>query len=495
MDTPAALPPFDSELAAGLDAPGPGRDRLETEVLPAYVQRCRWFGGKARAPQRFAIREVIALGAMHVVFVSVGYADGTPETYQLPLMIARGETMNELPPDAFLARGVDSALCDALHSESARATIFHVIANGAVCSGSHGTLRGVRGAILDLAAEHASRLLKVEQSNSSIIYGERFFLKLYRKLEAGMNPDAEISRFLSERQGFRHVPSFAGALDYETADGGTQAVGLALALVPNRGDAWAWALEQVATYFGRIASAPAPANDLELLGVAIDARIRQLGTSTGELHLALASDRTDPAFAPEPFTRGDATELATAIRASAAGLAEKLDPVRASLSQVESRIAQLTSGEFHTEKIRTHGDYHLGQVLDTGVDFVIIDFEGEPSRPLAERRRKRSPLRDVAGMLRSFHYAAHASLVGREDRAELESSANRWSQAARRSFLGGWLDAARSAVFVPASEAEITPLLDAFLLEKVLYEIAYEMNNRPDWLPIPISGLEALLAS
>jgi trehalose synthase-fused probable maltokinase len=492
MDTSAALPVFDDELAAGLDAPGIGRRRLETEVLPAYVQRCRWFGGKARAPQRFEVREVIALGAVRMVFVAVEYADGMAESYQLPLMIARGDLAGELPSAALLARGPDAALCDALHNEASRAAIFRVMACGVESPGAHGKLRGVRGAVLDPAAESASRLLKVEQSNSAVIYGNRFFLKLYRKLEAGVNPDAEIARFLGERQGFRHVPSFAGALEYEATSGESQVLGLALALVSNRGDGWSWALSEVAAFFDRVLASAAPA-DADLLGPEVAARIRQLGTRTGELHLALAADTEDPAFAPEPFTPGDAIELAAAIRESATRLAATLDRLRPWLPQIESRISQLTAADVRSAKSRTHGDYHLGQVLDTGADFVIIDFEGEPSRSLAERRRKRSPLRDVAGMLRSFHYAAHASLVGRADRAALEPWANEWSQAASRSFLSGWLDATRGAVFLPASTAEIAPLLDAFLIEKALYEIAYEMNNRPDWLPIPINGLERIL--
>jgi trehalose synthase-fused probable maltokinase len=493
MDTPAELPAFDNALASGLDAPGASRARLEAAVLPACVQRCRWFGGKAREPRKFQIREVIPMGPMRILFVAVEYADSVTEIYLMPVMIARGEMLEELSPDAFLARGADCGLIDALHDENARAALFRTMELNELWPGSNGALRGVRGDILDPAAEGVSRLLKVEQSNSAIIYGERFFLKLYRKLEAGVNPDAEISRFLSERQGFHQVPSFAGALEYETAPGGLQVLGLALALVPNRGDGWSWALAQVGEFFARVPTATATADDTDLLGGDVAARIRQLGISTGELHRALAADAADAAFAPEPFTRDDAAGLAAGVRESAARLAARLDRVRALVPQIESRIAQLSSAGLHTAKIRTHGDYHLGQVLDTGAEFVIIDFEGEPSRPLAERRLKRSPLRDVAGMLRSFHYAAHASLVGREDRATLEPWAARWAQAASRIFLEGWREAARGAVFLPASDAEFAALLDAFLLEKALYEIAYEMNNRPEWLPIPISGLEAVL--
>lgn len=505
MDTPASSPLLDSAIVSGLDHAGAGRRRLEAEILAAYLPRCRWFGGKARGPRRFEIRDVVPLDTARILFVHVEYQDGSADTYQLFVAVGRREAVGELPPEAILAGAGEAVLYDALYAEETRAAIYRLMTGGEARPGMAGEIRGIAADDPELAGVSGSRLLKVEQSNSSIVYGERVFLKLYRKLEEGVNPDAEITRFLSERQSFAHVPAFAGALEYRLATGGVQVLGLALGLVLNRGDAWTWALAAVSAALDRLPMAKAvppssrglfdkaDADDAGLLGADFLARCRQLGTRTGELHLALAADTCDPDFAPEPFTNDDARELAAAIRASLKRLPSTHDRLSPLVMTIEERAAELAAADLRTCKTRTHGDYHLGQVLETGEDFVIIDFEGEPLRSLAERRCKRSPLRDVAGMLRSFHYAAHATLIGREDRALLEPWAERWSEAASRVFFGGWLEATRGALFVPESRAELTLLLDAFLLEKALYEVAYELNNRPAWLPIPLRGVERVL--
>ncbi|HEX8296797.1 MAG TPA: putative maltokinase [Chthoniobacteraceae bacterium] len=514
-------PSYEEALSAALGEQGPAREKFEQEILPTYVQRCRWFGGKARSPRIFRIQDALPLGESWIVFLKVEYADASAETYQLLLETGAGEIARQIQsesPEAVIAVSSTGGtiIFDALYGDSARDALRRLMTSSGKLPGRRGELLGISGAVLTEAGEVSSRLLKVEQSNSSIIYGDRVFLKLYRKLEAGINPDAEITRFLTERQHFPHVPPFAGALEYRPEDGAAQVLGLALGLVQNEGDAWTWALSEVAAYYERVLQvsqpAPTPAGLFDeqslstetaaVVGEEFLRRAEQLGTRTGELHLALAGDSTDPAFAPEDFAATDQQELEQAIRASTQSLFAALanrsaDPLIASLlegaSAIEDRLAQLSAGPLQAAKIRTHGDYHLGQVLNTGADFVIIDFEGEPLRPLAERRLKRSPLRDVAGMLRSFHYAAHAGLVTRADRGALEPRAEVWSEAASRAFLRGWSEATRGAIFVPHSAGDVIRLLEAFLLEKAIYEVGYEFNNRPDWLPIPARGVLRLL--
>ncbi len=479
------------------------RTRFEHEVLPVYLRRSRWFGGKARHLHNLTVNETVPLDGAHLAFVDIEYADGGRETYQM-LLATVAPTEAAAAPEAVLtpdsrSTGADAGkvLVDALHFPFAREALFQLMATGGVRRGERGEVAGIPSAELQTAnttgAVPKSRLLKVEQSNSSIIYDDRIFLKLYRKLAAGINPDAELTRFLSERQGFAHVPPFVGALEYHVAGQETRVLGLAVGMVRNRGDAWAWAL-------GRLQAIH------EGAGAAVDgvflARVRQLGKRTGEMHRALAGDDQDPAFAPEPLTGEDLRELAQSIRTSARDLPATLserapeilgEAVRGLGPAIEERATQLDGVAVTAAKIRTHGDYHLGQVLETGDDFVILDFEGEPLRSLAHRRQKRSPLRDVAGMLRSFHYAAHAALVGHPDRAALEARAEECSEMACHAFLESWLDTVRGAVFLPATAEETGRLLDAFLLEKVIYEMGYELNNRPDWIAIPALGLRRLL--
>jgi trehalose synthase-fused probable maltokinase len=369
-------------------------------------------------------------------------------------------------------------------------------------TGEQGAITGQPGpALAGIKDAPLSRAHAVEQSNSSIIYGDHIFLKLYRRLEHGMNPDAEILRFLSDR-GFKHAPPFAGSIEYRNPSGDCCVLALATGLVPNNGDAWSFTLGVLKSWFealqaGDVAGA-AKIEDESL------ARAAQLGGCTGELHLALASETSDPDFAAEPLTTDDARALTESILASARQVLDLIKTKHSSLPLPARELAErfLALGptllnrtaslatSIAAAKIRTHGDYHLGQVLETGGDFVILDFEGEPLRSLAMRRGKRSPFRDVAGMLRSFDYAAHAAL---ESHADFASQAAQWSAKAQLAFLDSWLSTTDGAVFRNPIRLDEDRLLEAFLLEKALYEIIYEINNRPTWLPIPLRGAVQLL--
>ena len=483
-------------------AHGKEQELFEAEILPAYFCERRWFAGKARAPQRFAIEESVPLGAAQLLVVRVTYRAGETESYLLPVRFV------DNPPSepCVIARGGGRVLIEATHDPHFRDDLLRLMAQGGVVRSQRAQLRGIAGPAMCPVSELLdSKLLAVEQSNTSIVYADRIFLKLYRKLEEGINPDAEITRFLSERQQFAHVPPFAGALELHDAERGVRVLGLALGLVANHGDAWTFTLKELDAFFSRVrtldTTAPLP------LGDYADAA-RQLGVRTGQLHCALAADASDPLFAPESFTLAEQRELADAIRQAAAAMfgllrahtardseeARLIEALFRSEELIDQRTRALELREIGVTKTRTHGDYHLGQVLHTGADFVIIDFEGEPLRPLVWRKRKRSPLRDVAGMLRSFDYATHSALAELSGKAKEPGIwAGRWREAVSALFLQGWREAAGARSFVPTDADDWQTLLDAFLLEKVIYEISYELNNRPAWLPIPARGLVRLL--
>jgi trehalose synthase-fused probable maltokinase len=495
-----------------LFAPGLQRSALEEKLLPSYIPRCRWFSGKARDPRRFSIRDVIPVSAApqaaRLLLVNVEYADRTSDTWLLPLQFIAGPAAGLAThhPQGVVSQFTGGILCDAIHDPAFRSALFALIKSGGTLAGEKGTLVAQPGpALHEFDATPPSRALAVEQSNSSIVYGDEIFLKLYRRLEAGMNPDAEILRFLSGRQ-FAHTPPFGGAIEYHEPGGAACVVALATGLVPNHGDAWSFTLGELARWFGaHVAGNVAEAAAIENYSLS---RAAQLGTRTGELHLGLAADATDPEFHPQPLAAADGQELAAGILASARQITNLItakletlpDPAR-QLAQrfldaapaLQARAASLAT-PVCAGKIRVHGDYHLGQVLETGGDFVIIDFEGEPLRSLATRRERRSPFRDVAGMLRSFDYAAHAALDAEPlHQSTLPAQAAHWSAKAQQAFLGAWQTATTGAVFRAANPREEDSLLEAFLLEKALYEVLYEINNRPSWLPIPLRGVLRLL--
>jgi maltose alpha-D-glucosyltransferase / alpha-amylase len=375
-----------------------------------------------------------------------------------------------------------------------------------------------------------------EQSNSSVIFGDRIILKLYRALEQGDNPDLEIGRFLTQR-GFEWVPPVCGALEYAGRDGSRSVAAIAQEFVPNQGDVFTYTLDALGDYLERVVAEAGPpvVGSLSAAGLLAAATeelpeiahrtvgsyldlAHMLGMRTGQLHTVLASETRDPAFAPEPFTehyqrsvyqsintlsRHNLRFLARMLEHLPAGPAHDARTVLTDHETVDARLRNLLTHRFGGQRIRIHGDFHAGQVLHTGRDLVIIDFEGEPARPLSERRLKRSALRDVAGMVRSFHYAAYGSLlhpnlgptVREEDVAALEPWVRAWYRWVSAAYLRGYREATAGAAFLPSDAGEWATVLDAMLLHKAFYELGYELNNRPDWVAIPLRGIAQLLES
>ena len=515
-------------------------ESLETRILPAYLNACRWFGGKTRGIRLCRIADRIPFGdGPQLVLIDVTYFDGGVETYALPLHIATGAAATAIRQDApqaviarFVNEDAESILFDAVHDEHFRAALFEMMPGTKTLRAQRGIVSGFPGALLPPDAPSTpSRVLKVEQSNTSIIYQDRWFLKLYRRIEEGINPDAEILRFLSERRHFEYVPPFGGSIEYRRPRGDTRVLGLLLGNVANEGDTWTRSLDSLSRFFERVLEArPDPATIpvlslftpnagasevlTGLIGGVHPERIRQLGERTAQMHFALAGEETDATFSPEPFTslyqRSLYQSMRGSFRRTMALLHQRmgvLDPehrklileVLAAERDILTRVATLLRRKINCSKIRTHGDFHLGQVLNTGKDFVITDFEGEPVRSLGERKMKRCALRDVAGMIRSFHYAAHTALgihrqaLRPEDIPILEPWAEHWAAWISSAYLQSYLQAADGAVFIPDNREDAEALLEAFLLEKAIYEVAYELNNRPQWIAIPLRGIHQIL--
>jgi maltose alpha-D-glucosyltransferase/alpha-amylase len=356
-----------------------------------------------------------------------------------------------------------------------------------------------------------------------MLFENKFFLKLYRKLEDGVNPDVEVTRFLTDRANFANVPAFGGAIEYRRKKSEPTVVCLLQNAVVSERDAWTLTLDSVGRYYERVLGrkadlqnqiAPPGALLEELIGGIYPDKAKLLGQRTGQLHVALASSQDDRIFAPEPFNamaqRSAYQSMRALLRRTCALLGKKLPDlpeafreeakeVLGAEKEILEREKRILDRKANAAKIRIHGDYHLGQVLYTGKDFVILDFEGEPARALSERKLKRSSLRDVAGMMRSFQYAAYSALwqpaMRTEDVPFLERWADLWYREMSSVFLQSYLKTTADAIFVPQNPDDLQVLLEAYLLDKAVYEIGYELNNRPDWVVIPIRGIKHILRS
>ncbi|HEY7651792.1 MAG TPA: hypothetical protein VIG07_03130 [Methylomirabilota bacterium] len=473
-------PPSDPAAIAALLS-GPGRADLSR-----FLIRRRWFAAKTRAIGALAVLDWGTLPAESPLVLILLEVDD--DRYYLPVAVAR-----EAGPAGLIARlGEDAVVVDAHEDPRFARRLLAAIASSLTIPGRAGRFhfRPTPGwAFPPDPDAQPVRPLSGEQSNTSVVIGPGLVLKSLRRPQPGINPDLEITRFLTTRTRFRQVPRLAGWLEYAGAEG-PATLGVLQEFVDNAGDGWTHV----------IATLRQPAGALE---PGLIEEVSGLGAITAGLHAALASDPTDPDFSPEPITREDIERWARAvIRDLGAGdLARAIaeSPARGHTPRTVARVLAMLEPLTRTVKIRGHGDYHLGQVLKTRDGFVIIDFEGEPSRPIAERRLKHSALRDVAGMLRSLDYAAHAVAFARPEaeRAHALAALTGWEARARRAFLDGYRGAvAESPVpLVPPSEAALVEACAAFELEKACYELRYELNNRPDWAPIPLAGISRILAT
>jgi len=521
------------ELVTGVE-----QERLEA-VLPAYLRRRRWFRGKAREIVSVTIGRSVAVpvGEREVLLtiVDVSYLDGDAEHYVLPVGHAGGTEAADLlrqSPDIIL---MNLPRGEILYDATADERFVNVLVDGMArrrrwrSTGAELVTSRTQAfaALEDQVAEFRVSPLRAEQTNSSVNLGDRLLLKFFRKAEAGLNPDLEIGRFLTEQTGFRRIPLLAGGLGLRSRNREPATIRVLHQFLVGEGDAWRLALNALGQYFERALVSSAAPNEAELAPVGLFdlavqeaparieeltgpflSQVRLLGQRTAEMHVALASSTEHAAFAPEPFTalyrrslyqsaRSAVRTTFDLLRRRMPTLTEALQHQARTLIGMEEpllrRIRAVTDRKLVATRIRIHGDYHLGQVLYTGRDFVILDFEGEPSRSISERRFKRSPLRDVAGMIRSFEYAAAYGLLHgptrEEDAPALAPWARLWRRWASARFLNGYLSIASEGSFLPPSPDDLRAMLELYLIDKTVYELRYELNNRPEWVGIPLQAL------
>jgi trehalose synthase-fused probable maltokinase len=538
------------------------RQRLAARLL-AFARQRRWFRAKTREVRGAEVADVIPLdgaslddAANVMAVLHISYAQGEADLYVIPLAWSDAPGLARESPHAVIGgEGAPDGLVDGLATGSAAAALFELARTGATRRGERGEVRGDGSPLFtELAGDGTlrPRVPRAEQTNSTVLFGDRAVLKIYRQLTAGPSPELEVGRFLTDACDPPCVPRVLGALSYQPKDGGpAYVIGISHEQIANQGEAWSLALREVKAFFGRVRGEPPPVSptggaawlaaaraaperaSTEAIGSFLSLAAT-LGRRTGQLHLALAggsSPPTEPDFAPEPLSLEDRRALvaratgmlrdavAALNAATRSGVNTPLTPAARPLAEQllapesEQKISRLLAAfrdaPFQAMKTRTHGDLHLGQILalahpgggattDAVDDFMIIDFEGEPARPLAERRAKSSPLRDVMGMVRSFAYVPEASLregaagtTPRADGGALARWAALWTREVTAEYLRAYLRTVDGASFVPRDDAQLALLLTYYELERVIYEVGYELDNRPDWTEIPLRGLLA----
>lgn len=524
-------------------------------LLPGFLKARRWFLGKNRTIRSVEIGEVVPIpdASGYMLLLEVNYSDADTETYLMPVAVVpeplAEQVRREMPQGAVVnliaADGSRGLLYAGTRDKAFRDALLAAITRRRKFKGEHGDIvashtAGFRAAWSALRSELEatssnldSSVMSGEQSNSSILYGNHLILKLFRKVDRGINPDRELQEFLTVEASFPNMSSYMGAIEYRPHNGEPMTLAILDLFTRAQVNGWNYTIDNLSLFFERalalreddprvreLASLDdsIPAEKLlenplihELIGHYLGS-VRLLGQRTAEMHLALSSRADIPDFAPEPFTDfyrqslyhgmlGRATRFFEQLRLNARSLPETSQEVAQALLGREADVKRVLQGlrdrRVHATRIRHHGNLHLQEVLYTGKDFVFIDFEGDPSRPLSERRIKRSPLRDAAGMIRSFHYAAHAALygkvpgivVGTGDAKQLEHWAKTWYRCVSATYLRGYLERAGDASFIPKSHDQMITLLGAYTLEKAMIEVTHEMERRPDWAQIPLKGI------
>jgi maltose alpha-D-glucosyltransferase / alpha-amylase len=521
-----------AEQEAILYAEGMDAERVVAGLSTEWLREQRWFRGKARELVGIHAYDHAVLFAeagprILLLFLEARYADGEPELYFLPLTPRPPARDTAAAVQVYTDAG-EVRLYPALLDRDAALSLLDGVGRELTLESAGGRLVGRRTEVFDRFDGAATPVRPVggEQSNTSIVFGEGLILKVFRKLEVGENPEIELSRYLLEETEFRSLPALAGWMTYEGEAGESALAGL-FEFVSGGRDAWEYTLQALDRFFaaaGRSAADPGSTAGREALRRMAGSylpSVRALGGVTGELHAALASTSEDPRFSPEPITASDVGRWTEAFQRHVSGVLDDVgrrlesipgafppavlndlgEVVRAAPDlrhRVEGLRALQLAG---CVKTRYHGDFHLGQVLRLGEgdrEWVLLDFEGEPARPLHERREKQSPLRDVAGMLRSFDYAIRVAFSKQEprdliQRATLESWAEAWLREVRVAYLAGYREATADVDVAPRDGAALEAALAVFELEKAVYELGYELNNRPAWMWVPVQGIRTIM--
>jgi len=507
---------------------------FSSDILENYIINKRWYGGKASTLKYIEVVDSFRISSKENtyfgVLLEVNFKEAFYQHYFMPLAFMSEE---ELDTNTVIApvkmNDQEGFLVDALHQEDFRKLLFDKIIHSKESDPSK--VKFHKGSKLEEKEYISSKFMGVEQSNTSIIYNNTLVLKIFRRIYISMNPDYEISRFLTERMHFKSSPEYMGSISVILTEGNIT-LGLMQKLVPNQGDAWKFMLEESDRIFDnlqhkkiKIAKLPdielfkrlklneVPHEIIDWAGLSIFLRIQTLATRTAEMHIALGSDIHETAFTPTTYN-GDYTvwlknrltyQFQNRLNILENNL-HKLDGLALELAnqfldhkkEIRKLFLDFDWTKMKSERIRIHGDYHLGQVLVNGDDFYILDFEGEPESTIRDRKVKQPPLKDVAGMFRSFHYAIYATIFNNKDKCPFEQKELFYAgEILYKYFVGVFLqtytDVAQGGNLNIGYRNEIDFLLKYCLLEKAVYELGYELNSRPRWSVIPLTGIASIM--
>lgn len=517
---------------------------LLNKALPTYLLKCRWFGGKSKKIKYFRVQFNIPFHfsntCVYMMIVEASYVAAYSESYFLPLFFSE-EEKSKIDKKAIICTlqigDTVGTLIDALYDEEYRSQIFkHIVKQKEINIGEGSALKFEKGSILkgfDGKEKLTSYVLKVDQSNTSVIYNDRFFLKIYRNLFRDTNPDYETTRFLTENSKFKNSPTYAGSITWVREKFFDVSFGLMQEKVQNEGDAWKYLNEKIKIYFEKIKEhhqndwktipdvplyQPRSIRQLEpelvdIVGYETLKSIEKLAQRTAEMHIAISSDRSNFTFLPVLYNQDYSVWLKNRLMYQFDRRLDLIDKSIESLEGLSKEYAQKFSdnkeniiniilnfdeSKLISKRVRIHGDYHLGQVLKKGDDFIILDFEGEPESTIRDRKVKQPPLKDVAGMLRSFHYAVYSNIFEQLETGEwsydtLQTLGNKYYDCIVAIFLNTYIKTAMDNSLDIGYQSEIDYLLKYHLLEKAIYELGYELNARPAWAIIPLKGIMDLL--
>ena len=524
------------------------RQQLESSILPAYMQKTRWFVGKKRNMFSLSIAEsaVIDLpkGPVYMLLVEVTYETGLPELYQLPLTLVSGKQASELTtncPHSIVAlvdqNGTDAVLCDALFEPGLQQWLMQQMAENQTVQNGHSKIQFHSSpqllAHLQNNSDIRARVHNSERANTAVSYNNLFFLKLFRKVDRSVNPDLEISRYLSQELQFEHTPAYIGSMHWHFAKD-TIALGMMQSLVENHGDGYSYMTERINNYIERILARewqtlhpeervgtltnPVGFDELPeelqvLLGGNAAEQVRKIGVRTGEMHLALATENGHKEFLPEEFSlhyqrslfssmqslvresyqshHRNINRLPEALRTEVSALFDRRDEILTTLKRIYNKKLDVV-------KTRIHGNYHLRHVLLTGRDLAIQDFTGNPEKSFSERRLKRSPLRDVATMILSLHYVAHEGFLGtsqvqQQELPALMPFAEMWAHYMSGFFVKAYLETVHESRFIPALKEDLDVMLQTYMLERALKDLISELDNRPESVVVPLRIIQSIL--
>ena len=493
---------------------------LLDNVLDDYLHKCRWFAGKARKISFIKIQQLLTIpmedSVAYLIILHVGYTYGDEEKYAMPVSFLPDDypLIEQINPKAFITRtiagDVSGWLIDAIYDFRFQAALFHSIWGNVAHPQQTGQItyhkgKGLAGTDEDMA--FSCRIPELEQSNSSLIYGDKYFFKLYRKLFREINPEVEMLQFLTETGGFKNIPGYCGSMIFERPNTPPVTFGLMMQKVISKSDSWVATGDDLNEFLFSFV------DKLFTIRDQVFEKVELLGKRTAEMHLALLKGKNDAAFKPEKFNPEYVQWLNKNLNIL---LKKRLNLLKDNYSRldknarkladefinseaiIEGFFAKVMNGSLGSSRIRIHGDYHLGQVLFTGADFLIIDFEGEPESTIAARKIKHSPLKDVAGMIRSFHYAVCAKLYFSAETQNvnperLQKAADRWYKLITDAYIDAYMQAMGNISGIFGSRSEMNFLLQLHLLEKAVYELGYELNGRPEWIRIPLKGIQQVL--